>query len=142
LGQNGNGGHAHNDQLSIELNIDGVDVIRDPGTYVYTPFPELRNRFRSTAVHFTPAVGSLEQNKWFPGVKGLFHLFNESNGECLLFNSQVFLGRHFGFGAPVYRFIKISNQNIEIYDFGAEKNGNISTILSKGYGQWIEKSEF
>ncbi|RKZ84103.1 MAG: heparinase, partial [Candidatus Parabeggiatoa sp. nov. 1] len=32
-GQNGNGGHAHNDQLSFELAIDGITLISDPGTY-------------------------------------------------------------------------------------------------------------
>ena len=35
VGQDGNGGHAHNDQLSIELNVDGEDWIADPGTYLY-----------------------------------------------------------------------------------------------------------
>ena len=43
VGQHGVGGHAHNDQLAIELSVDGEPWIQDPGTYLYTPIPELRN---------------------------------------------------------------------------------------------------
>ena len=63
-GQNGNGGHAHNDKLSFELCIDGEDIIVDPGTYVYTADPEWRNKFRSTAFHNTIMVDGEEQNRF------------------------------------------------------------------------------
>ena len=42
LGQNGNGGHSHNDQLSIELEIDGKGIFVDPGSNLYTPLPKIR----------------------------------------------------------------------------------------------------
>ena len=61
-GQNGNGGHSHNDKLSFELMLDGHDIIVDPGTYVYTPFPIERNKFRSTAYHNTVQFNDTEQN--------------------------------------------------------------------------------
>jgi hypothetical protein len=61
--QNGNRGHAHNDRLSLELVLDGRDVIVDPGTYVYTPYPNERNRFRSTSYHNTIAFDGCEQNE-------------------------------------------------------------------------------
>jgi len=64
-GQNGNGGHAHNDKLSFELCIDGKDIIVDPGTYVYTQLPEWRNKFRSTAYHNTVMIDNKEQNRFF-----------------------------------------------------------------------------
>ena len=63
-GQNGNGGHCHNDKLSFELMIDGKDVIVDPGTYVYTPLPEWRNKFRSTSFHNTVVIDNQEQNRF------------------------------------------------------------------------------
>lgn len=63
-GQNGNGGHSHNDKLSFELYIDGVTFIQDPGTYVYTSYPEMRNLFRSTAYHNTVVVDGKEQNRF------------------------------------------------------------------------------
>lgn len=62
-GQNGNGGHAHNDKLGFELFANGENIIIDPGTYLYTPVPELRNKFRSTSYHNTVVVDGKEQNE-------------------------------------------------------------------------------
>jgi hypothetical protein len=62
-GQNGKGGHAHNDKLSFELCVDGEDIIVDPGTYVYTADPEWRNRFRSTACHNIVMIDNEEQTQ-------------------------------------------------------------------------------
>jgi len=71
-GQNGIGGHAHNDKLSFELVIDGEDVIIDPGTYVYTPYPIKRNKFRSTEYHNTIIFDGYEQNE--VSNKNIFYL--------------------------------------------------------------------
>lgn len=60
-GGHGRGGHAHNDKLSIELMLDGRDVIVDPGTYLYTSDPDQRNWFRATGSHNTVAVDRCEQ---------------------------------------------------------------------------------
>jgi hypothetical protein len=138
LGQNGNGGHAHNDQLSIELNIDGVDIISDPGTYVYTPSLKLRNRFRSTAVHFTPQYGFKEQNQWWEGKIGLFSLKDQTRSECIYFGKDGFVGRHYGFGKPVTRGILLNNDSLQILDFGCPeiKEGYINQCkISNGYGR-------
>lgn len=62
-GQNGIGGHAHNDKLSFELMIGGKDIIVDPGTYVYSSYPDERNKFRSTGYHNTISFNGFEQNK-------------------------------------------------------------------------------
>jgi Heparinase II/III-like protein/Heparinase II/III N-terminus len=62
VGQNGNGGHAHNDLLSYELSRDGTPLVVDSGTYVYTSDPHARNAFRSTAAHNTVVVAGEEQN--------------------------------------------------------------------------------
>ncbi len=82
LGQNGNGGHTHNDKLGFELWIDGEDIVRDPGTYLYTPLPHRRNEFRSTKAHNVPVIDDIEQNSWTEGIIGLFHLFK--NSECFV----------------------------------------------------------
>jgi hypothetical protein len=62
-GQGGKGGHAHNDKLSFELMLNGRDIIVDPGTYVYTPCPNERNKFRSTEYHNTVKIDDYEQNE-------------------------------------------------------------------------------
>lgn len=45
--------HFHNDVLSITLAINGIPVIIDPGSYLYTASSMWRNYFRSVAVHNT-----------------------------------------------------------------------------------------
>lgn len=62
-GQDGNGGHAHNDKLSFELMLDGEDIVVDPGTYVYTANPKKRNKFRSTKYHNTINFNGYEQSQ-------------------------------------------------------------------------------
>ena len=58
------GTHTHNDLLSFELNINGQDLIVDPGTYLYTSSPSFRNEFRSTRKHNTIEVDGEEQNEF------------------------------------------------------------------------------
>lgn len=59
-GMEGLGAHAHNDTLSFELYAIDKTFIVDPGSYLYTADPELRNYFRSTACHNTVQVDSEE----------------------------------------------------------------------------------
>jgi uncharacterized heparinase superfamily protein len=60
-GQNGNGGHAHNDVLSFELYACGQTWFCDAGTFVYTADYDARNSFRSTSYHNTIKVDHAEQ---------------------------------------------------------------------------------
>jgi hypothetical protein len=76
-GQDGYGGHAHNDKLSFELMLNGRDVIIDPGTCTYTPCPAERNAFRSTASHNTLQIDAIEQNTFS---RNLFEL--QQNSVC------------------------------------------------------------
>lgn len=93
VGQNGNGGHAHDDQLSFELSIDGVRLIVDPGTYLYTPVPALRNRFRSSAMHNTLTLAEGEQHSFLAGVDSLFSMHDPEKTETLSCSEQRFVGR-------------------------------------------------
>ncbi|HOD43011.1 MAG TPA: heparinase II/III family protein, partial [Candidatus Wallbacteria bacterium] len=87
-GQNGNGGHGHNDKLSFELSIDGKDLIVDAGTYLYTPLPERRNQFRSVRAHSVPIHCGREQNEWLPGPDGLFSMTDSTKCELLHFSTN------------------------------------------------------
>ncbi len=60
IGMNGWGGHGHNDTFSFELAYKNKRFIVDSGTYVYTPEPELRQKFRSTASHNTVMIDGIE----------------------------------------------------------------------------------
>jgi len=113
VGQNGNGGHAHNDVLSIELQIDGIDRITDPGSYLYTPLPEIRNAYRSIKAHFAPHVDQREPN---PIDDNLFQMEDRAQAQCLYFGDNGFIGMHTGYGSPVYRLIQVEEDRLIIKD--------------------------
>jgi hypothetical protein len=106
-------GHAHNDQLTVEAWIDGACRIADPGSFVYTPLPEMRNAYRSVRAHFAPQVDGGEPASL---AQGLFALGPTSGAECLYFGARGFVGQHRAYGAPVWRAIAIGDEAIDIYD--------------------------
>ena len=77
VGTKGFGNHKHNDLLSFELYAGDKAFIVDPGSYVYTRYPEWRNLFRSTKYHNTIVVDKQEQNRFKPG--HLFGMTPDSN---------------------------------------------------------------
>jgi hypothetical protein len=89
VGQNGLGGHAHNDQLAIELQVDGEDWLRDPGSYVYTSLPDRRNAYRSVRAHAGPPLESEPASLDV----GLFELGPGTDASCLYWGSEGFVGR-------------------------------------------------
>lgn len=62
VGLKGAGSHDHNDQLSLELVVNGHRLVSDSGTYAYTRDLRARHEFRSTASHSVVQVGGEEQN--------------------------------------------------------------------------------
>ena len=92
-GQNGNGGHSHNDALSFELIINNNIIFQDPGTFVYTPLPGYRDIYRSVNSHNTVCTG-IEQNEFV-------HIFSmKKQSKCSLlsisYNSISLLSRYQG----------------------------------------------
>ncbi len=128
------GAHAHNDQLALELAVDGKDVIRDPGSYLYTPAPELRNAYRSAAAHDVPRLAGREPASLD---EGLFLLRGRTGARCLHFSRRGFAGLHRGYGAPVWRLVSLSDDELKVEDgsgVGA-LDGNCSPPpFSPGYG--------
>jgi uncharacterized heparinase superfamily protein len=66
-GQNGVGGHAHNDQLSLVAWLDGRPLVVDPGTARYAADMVLRDCFRGTAAHSTLTLDGAEQSPLLDG---------------------------------------------------------------------------
>lgn len=99
MGQAGIGGHSHNDQLSLELQIDGQDIFIDPGTYLYTADYKERNLFRSTAYHNTLKVLNDEQNPIED--QHMFRLFDNTKSKLISFeqssNEVIFIAEHSGY---------------------------------------------
>ncbi len=94
----GRGVHSHNDILSFELNVQGADLVVDPGSYVYTASIEERNYFRATAAHNTLLLPGREQRRWAPGLEGLFSLADSADAEVLGAGPGRFCGAHRGYG--------------------------------------------
>ncbi len=63
VGMHGRGGHGHSDITSIEVWLDGMNLVTDCGAYLYTSSREWRNRFRSTAFHNVVQVDDEELNR-------------------------------------------------------------------------------
>jgi hypothetical protein len=107
------GGHAHNDQLAVELAIDDVDWLADPGSGVYTASPRIRDTYRSALAH---AVPRRAENEPAPLDGGYFRLADQARAECLAFDGNGFHGVHWGFGRPCFRIVEMEPGRIRIHD--------------------------
>jgi hypothetical protein len=116
VGQNGNGGHAHNDQLSIEIVRRDVPFIVDPGTYIYTASRPSRDKFRSTAMHNTLS-SHREQNEWQTGAAGFFSMKGPiSEPSVIEATERRFVGEHRRGGEVHRRTIVFNAVAVTVHD--------------------------
>jgi hypothetical protein len=80
-----NGGHAHADALSLVLTTAGRPLLIDPGTVTYTMAPEVRDRFRSAAMHNTLVLDGRPQSV----PRGPFHWSSRADARCLAWHSET-----------------------------------------------------
>jgi hypothetical protein len=142
LGLAGLGAHAHCDQLAIELVMDDENLVRDPGSFIYTALPDSRNVYRSSLAHHVPRVAGCEPADL---TRGLFDLSSGAAGECLYFGRSGFIGRHLGYGKWVYRIIALETCKILIHDFAEGclpicDPTPLPLPFSQGYGRVIRAS--
>jgi len=109
------GSHAHNDQLAIDLMIDNEPWVTDPGSYLYCPPLDRRNRWRSVAAHAAPQWPGREPSQLD---LGSFRLRDQTQARCLYFGPLGFAGEHVGYGTPVRRLIALTDDFISISDCG------------------------
>ena len=130
-------GHVHNDKLSFELQVHGIDLVKDTGSYCYTSNINLRNQFRSTKAHHTIIVEGIEQNSFIPTKNGLFYLDKET--KCTMLestkNSIKLMVEYYGI--THIRNFEIFEDKIIITDYCNKpfKQNFNSTLFSKGYGK-------
>jgi hypothetical protein len=99
VGTAGFGNHKHNDLLGFEYHSEGVALIVDPGSFVYTADPAARNLMRSTRSHNTLMIDGEEQNEIRP--EWLFRMFEKAAPEHLEVADRghvsEYRGRHRGY---------------------------------------------
>ncbi|MFT5725590.1 MAG: hypothetical protein ACI9JN_002715 [Bacteroidia bacterium] len=131
-------GHTHNDKLAIELRIDQTDVLFNPGTFVYTPEPPLRNMFRSVRSHNTISINNQEQNRALPGKMGLFNLKAETKFRLLELTVNQIIAEVKYRDIVHQRRIEIKSDRIVIQDWcnqEFEQHWNTGKPYSNGYGK-------
>jgi hypothetical protein len=106
------GAHAHNDQLAVEIEIDGEAWAQDPGSYLYTPDLAARDRYRSVMAHFAPRAGDKEPGR----LVAPFRLDDRCKARVLRFGAD-FVGEHQGFGHRVQRRVAVGKGRIVIEDW-------------------------
>lgn len=139
LSLRGQGGHSHNDQLSIELNVCGEDFFVDTGTGVYTADKNIRNLFRSTKQHNTVNIPPYEQNNF--NDNKLFAMKEQTFSKCMIFKNNYFEGEHYGFlnkNNCIHKRKVYLNKNILIIEDFTNTKGIVCFNLNKDV--IIEKS--
>src|SRR5262249_23517804 len=69
LGLLPNAAHGHADALAVQLRVDGVDILGDPGTGTYFGSSQVRDALRSTHAHNTLSVDGRDQADIFATFK-------------------------------------------------------------------------
>ena len=135
VGQNGKGGHAHNDNLSLNLRIKDKDVFSDPGTYVYTSNKELRNLYRSNKSHNNPYIEGIEYND-FNGIFGLKEVseykltrFDNRNIEAYVVKKDIVIQRKVEITEGYIKIVDKANREFKSNFFN-------NTQITRGYGKY------
>jgi hypothetical protein len=106
------GSHAHEDQLSIDCQVDSKPLAIDPGTYIYTAAPHLRNAYRGAHAHAGPAVAGPETQR----STALFEAPRQLLGRCEAFGPRGFIGTADVPGGNVIRTLRFHADSIQIRD--------------------------
>ncbi|MBK9249156.1 MAG: alginate lyase family protein [Ignavibacteria bacterium] len=142
IGQRGKGGHAHNDQLSIEVQVRNRDFFVDNGTYLYTPAPDKRNLYRSTAAHNTLTIEGKEQNAWLPGGGDVLFwmLGDRSQAKVIARSDDEWIGEHRGFGAVHTRELRFEPSAIHGRDVCTAQGSKVISFHCAPNAQVIENT--
>ena len=126
-------GHTHNDKLSIELMVDRKYITRDPGEYIYTAMPKIRDCFRSVKAHNTIHVKGKEQNVF----SGIFEMKKRAKVMLLYCCRNYIVAKAEFAGVEHFREIQIDDNKIIVTDYSNRPFEVYFTnrVYSVGYGE-------
>lgn len=144
VGLAGYGGHGHNDCLSFDAFLDGVALVVDSGSYVYTASYDWHNKFRSSMFHNTPVVDGEEINR-FVSPEQLWSLHDDARPDALDWRTgdiDIFKGSHSGYmrlpdpARPVRTIALDKNRNrlavLDVIEAGGEHHVTVPFNLAPG----------
>ncbi len=108
------GGHAHHDQLSITLTVNGVPLIQDVGTYLYTALVERRNAYRSVHAHFGPRVPDE------PTPLVATFALEDTGAQIRHASTRGFYGTYHYHGGEVARLLTLTPNGLHIDDYASQ----------------------
>lgn len=132
VGFRGRGGHAHNDTLSFCLNWNNQPLFIDPGSFLYTPDPAARVRFRSAAVHNTLRFDGKDHHHPPANPRELFQLPGPEEAAKVIAASQNALSLQYNFPSRpirVGRSFNISRDAVVLND-SIEPSGTVDAQWS------------
>lgn len=127
--------HKHQDQLSVELAVDGHDLIRDPGTYLYTPIPSERFIYQANTSHFSPFIDHNYKGKNYENV---FRTIHFERVQLSYFGKRGFIAKSID-SANKEIAICLGNKSVVIYTIHQLDKLNVKSFkytppYSQGYG--------
>lgn len=125
--------HTHNDKLSIELMVDGKYITRDPGGYIYTASPDIRDKFRSVNAHNVIHIKGVEQNIFV----GTFGMQKRARAQLLYCRQNNIIASAEYNGIIHIREIVIEDNRVVVIDY-SNNPFTVSfhnRIYSMGYGE-------
>ncbi len=128
--------HRHQDQLSVELSIDGKNLICDPGTYLYTSLPAERRKYRGSDSHFSPF---LNFNKSETQTTHVFSALQLEKAQVAYWGLEGFVAEITSIKEKHQLLISLGNKSVVIYHRSNEFRQSRHKIerqlgFSSGYG--------
>ena len=132
------GSHRHLDMLSLTLNLDGEDILKDSGTGVYFSMPQWRDYFRHEKMH---SGIRMEGKKWGE-VVDLFEIKNPVLGHIDIINDNELMARlDLDNENSPSRKVSMTEIGITIEDTLLITNPVITFVLDKEVDIKISKNE-
>lgn len=132
------GAHAHADQLSFVLTVDGRDIVVDPGTGVYSADPDKRNTYRSSSAHNGPQINGGETNRFASGMAGLFRMQDDTQTVVKVWevdaNHVSFQAEHRGYARGTEN--KICNRTMKMLPEVLEVTDSITSVRKGDRIDW------